>query len=243
MIMLAATGGGQDLASRLAARLRVPHASDCISFQVTAGGALAAVRPAYGGQAHQVVGLRGRQPWVITLRPGAAGVGRATAGRRADVERVVPEIAPERLSVRVIGLVEADPATIDLAEAELVVAGGRGAGGPDGWKQIQGLAEALGASLGATRPAVDQGWAPFDRQIGQTGKTVKARLYVACGISGASQHTLGMQQSEVIVAINTDKSAPIMKMAHLALVGDLRAVIPALVRRIRTLRRAEQVVP
>ncbi len=238
ILMLAASRNGQDLAPRVAARLRAPCASDCISFRLTPEGALAATRPVHAGKAHATLELQGAPLYVVTLRPGVAGVGRPIAGRQIETHRVVPVIDPGKLPVRATSFIPADPATIDLSEAEVVVAGGRGVGGPEGWRRIEELADALGAAFGASRVAVDRGWAPFERLVGQTGKTVRAKLYVACGISGASQHVQGMKDSEVIVAINTDNGAPILKLAHLAVVGDLNQVIPALIDRVRALRSA-----
>jgi electron transfer flavoprotein alpha subunit len=236
ILMLAASRNGQDLAPRLAARLRVPFASGCISFRLTSEGIFTATRPVCAGKAQETLALQGAQLYVVTLRPGVAGVGRPVAGRRAEIRRMVPELDPAKMPVRVTAFMPADPSTIDLSEAEVVVAGGRGVGGAEGWRRIEELADALGAALGASRVAVDRGWAPFERLVGQTGKTVHAKLYVACGISGASQHVQGMKDSEVIVAINTDKGAPILKLAHLGVVGDLSRVIPALIDRVVALR-------
>lgn len=243
IVMLAASRTGQDLAPRLAARLRAPFAGDCISFRIDSQGSLEAVRPMYGDAAHVTVALRRGNPYVVTLRPNVAGVGAGRAGRRAEVTRMIPHLDAVEPLVRVRSLVPADPATIDLTEAERIVAGGRGVGSAEGWKRIEELSACLGASLGASRVAVDLGWAPFAQQVGQTGKRVKAKLYIACGISGASQHTLGMQDSEVIVAINSDAAAPIFKLAHFGVVGDLHSILPSVVQRVRSLRVGEGTDP
>lgn len=193
IVILAASRNGQDLAPRLAARLHAPFSGDCISFRLDADGSLETVRPVYGDKADATVALQHGELCVVTLGPNVAGVGRGRAGREAEVTRIVPEIDPAQLRARVLSLVPADPATIDLAEAERVVAGGRGAGSAERWRRIEELADCLGASLGASRVAVDLGWAPFERQVGQTGKIVKAKLYVACGDrstdSGTSRRT------------------------------------------------------
>lgn len=234
LVMAAATEKGQDYAPRLAARLGAPFASDCISFKILPDGSFSATRPVCADKAHGVVVLQGSQPFVVTLRQSVAGVGNGTPKRRIDVERVALEIDSAAVPVEVIEVVAADPATLDLSEAEIIVAGGRGVGSRENWGLIDELAGVLNASVGASRVAVDLGWTPYIRQVGQSGKTVKAKLYVACGISGASQHLSGMQECDAVIAINIDKTAPIMKVAHLSVVGDLNEVIPAIVTKIRS---------
>lgn len=233
ILLLAATLNGQDLAARLSARLRTGLASDCVTLKVNAEGRLEATRPAYADKVYSTVVCCAGHPQMATLRPGVAGVGKANTSRKAEVLRFQPTISRETIRAHAVGFVPADPKTIDISEADQVVAAGMGVGSREGLQILEELADLIGASLGGSRLAVDQGWLPYERQIGQSGKTVTPRLYIAAGISGASQHTLGMKDAETIIAINTDKTAGIFKLTDLGVVGDLHQVIPALTKKLR----------
>lgn len=224
---------GRDLAPRLAARLGCACATDALALGWGPDETLEVTRPAYADKVYQTVCLGGPPPRVVTLRPGVAGVGKADPARRPEIERVRPELDPSRCRTRVIKTIPADPRTIDIREAERIVAVGRGAGGPEGVALVQELADCLEAAVGGSRVAVDLGWLPWERQVGQSGRTVTPRLYIACGISGASQHLAGMRSAETILAINKEKTAPIFGVAHLGVLGDLRQIIPALIQRLR----------
>lgn len=237
LLLAAHSPVGRDLAPRLAARIGTACASDCTEVRVGPGGRLEATRHAFADRVSQILALEGPMPAIATLRPGVAGLPRPDRSRMAEVERIRPELDPAALRVRVLGTIPADPRAIDIREAERIVGIGRGVGGPDGVALCQELADAIGAALAGSRVAVDLGWLPWERQVGQSGRTVAPRLYIACGISGASQHLAGIRDARTVVAINSDRSAPIFGVAHLGVVGDADEIVPALIRRIKAAAR------
>lgn len=211
----------------LMARWKGSLISDAMSLRLTTDEKLEVTRYGWRDKVQMTVTAATDRPWCVCLRPNVAGVGRPKGRGRAEiVRRQVDVHDPEGVTVR--QLFSPDPSEIDLLEADRIVAGGRGMKGPEGFELLDDLAKALGAGVGATRVAVDLGWVPYSRQIGQTGKTVKPRLYVAVGISGASQHVDGMSGSEVIVAINNDPNANIFKTCHLGFIGEAEPIIYAL---------------
>ena len=230
-VVFAASATGKDLAPRVAARLGRPLVQDVTDVSV-AGGAVIAIRPVYAGKALLKVRVAG-SPAVLSLRPNVfTPVERPKAGAQETVAVVG---SPGRVVVKQI---KAAPAgTLDVAEAPIIVSGGRGLKEPANFKVLEELAAAFGgrAAVGASRAVVDAGWRPHADQVGQTGKTVSPTLYVAVGISGAVQHLAGMRTSKVIVAINKDKDAPIFKVADYGIVGDLFEVVPKLTEEIRKL--------
>ena len=230
VVLFAASSMGRDLAPRVAARLGVGLASDCTALAVE-GGALQAKRPVYAGKAFQTVRFP-RTPALVTLRPKLFGAV-SGGGKAAAVEALEVALPAARVTVR--DVVAQAGGKVDLTESEIIVSGGRGLKGPEHFKLIEDLAEALGATVGASRAVVDAGWRPHSEQVGQTGKTVSPKLYVAVGISGAIQHLAGMSSSRCIVAINKDPEAPIFKIADYGLVGDLFEVVPALTEAVRRL--------
>lgn len=233
ILLLAATPNGQDLAARLSARLATGLLADCVTLKINGEGRLEATRPTHADKVYSTVVCAAGTPQMATLRPGVAGVGKPDTARKAEVSKIEPALDAMVLRARAVGFVPADPKTIDITEAERIVAAGMGAGGDEGMQALAELAELLGAALAGSRLAIDQGWLPYERQVGQSGRTVAPRLYIAAGISGASQHTLGMRDAGTIVAINTDKAAGIFKLAQLGIVGDLRQVVPALTKKLR----------
>lgn len=236
IFLIPATVNGQDLAPRLAARLRTGLASHALNFTINREGLLETTREVYSGKVYSTVVCPFSKPQMATMRPGVADKIKLENPRNPTIISVIPELHPERIRTRVLELIPADPKTIDLSESERIIAGGRGVGGKEGFELLQELADVLGASLGASRVAVDQGWVPYEHQIGQTGKTVKPKLYMAVGISGASHHIMGMKDSECIIAINTDRNAEIFKIAHLSVVADIREVIPILTEKLKCLK-------
>ncbi len=237
LVLFGATRLGRDIACRVAASRRLGLASDCNWVRLTADGGIEAARIVYGGKLYARVRLTST-PALATLRPGAAGIGKPAlskvegpAAHQLHVERL-PSLASVAARAEPVSFVAADPRTIDITEAERIIAVGRGIGKRERLDRYQQLADRLCAALAATRPLVDAGWLPFERQVGQTGRVVSPRLYVAAGISGASQHTLGMKSSECVVAINRDKRAEIFKLADLKVVADLETLMPELLRRL-----------
>jgi electron transfer flavoprotein alpha subunit len=223
VILLGATAMGKDLAPRLAARLGVGLASDCTALEID-GGRLLATRPIFAGKALARVKLNG-DPQMATLRPNVLAAPEPDAAKTADVE---PVAATGDARAKVVEIAGAGAGEIDVAEADIIVSGGRGVGGPEGFAPVRSLAKTLKAAVGASRAAVDAGWIEHSHQVGQTGKTVTPNLYIACGISGAIQHLAGMKTSKVIVAVNKDPEAPIFKVANYGIVGDLFEVVPLL---------------
>jgi len=230
-IVFAASATGKDLAPRVAAKLGVGVAAD-ITDLATDGGAIVVTRPVYAGKALLKVKVAA-QPTVLSLRPNVfTPVERPKAGAAETVAVIVPA---GRVTVREI---KAAPAgTLDVAEAQVIISGGRGLKEPANFKVLEDLARAFGgqAAVGASRAVVDAGWRAHADQVGQTGKTVSPSLYIAVGISGAIQHLAGMRTSKVIVAINKDKDAPIFKVADYGVVGDLFEIVPKLTEEIRKL--------
>jgi electron transfer flavoprotein alpha subunit len=225
VVLFGASTMGRDLAPRVAARLGVGLATDCIALAVE-GGRLVASRPVFAGKALQSVAFP-KAPALATLRPKAFAPA-APGGRNAAVEPVAVEFDAASSRAKVLRVAAAGTGKVDLTEAEVIVSGGRGMKGPEHFRLLEDLAARLGASVGASRAVVDAGWRAHSEQVGQTGKTVSPKLYVAVGISGAIQHLAGMTSSRCIVAINKDPEAPIFKVADYGIVGDLFEVLPAL---------------
>lgn len=221
LVLAAATVRGRDLGARIAALMGGGLAADCIAIDCTDGNAPVFTRPVYGGKAELKVRLASGSG-VATLR------GNFFAAASRSAEAAVETIPAEAGKARVSAISAQSGGRPDVAEANRVVAGGRGLGSADNWHLLESLADALGAGLGASRAVVDAGWRPHSEQVGQTGKTVAPELYFACGISGAIQHLAGMRGSKVIVAINKDADAPIFQHATFGIVGDVNEVLPAL---------------
>jgi electron transfer flavoprotein alpha subunit len=231
IIILGATAMGRDLAPRLAAKLGVGLASDCTALEID-GGRLLATRPIFAGKALAKVQLNA-DPQMATVRPNVLPVPAPDASKKAAVEPVAAAVGDVR--AKVVDIVGAGEGEIDVAEANVIVSGGRGVGGPEGFAPVRSLAKTLKAAVGASRAAVDAGWIEHAHQVGQTGKTVTPNLYIACGISGAIQHLAGMKTSKVIVAVNKDPEAPIFKVANYGIVGDLFVVVPLLEKEFEAL--------
>jgi electron transfer flavoprotein alpha subunit len=228
VIIIGASTQGKELAARLSARMDAALATDCLDLKMD-GDQVVVTRPMYGGKILADVALAGA-PAIVALRPNI--ISTLEAPVEGAVETVATNVGHAKTEVKSKQL---ETGKIDLTEAEIVVSGGRGMGGDD-YSTVEALAEALGAAVGASRSAVDEGWRPASDQVGQTGKTVSPNLYVACGISGAIQHLAGMSSSKVIVAINKDPEAPIFTKADYGIVGDLFEVLPELTEEVKKIK-------
>lgn len=236
-ILIGATNNGRDFGPRLACRLRTGLTADCTSLDYDAdSGNVAWTRPAFGGNLMAVIMCPNTRPQIGTVRPGVF--------KKLLVEKAAAEVVwetirvpAEKIRTRLIESVrEAAAGIMNLEDAEIIVSGGRGMGGPENFKILEELAAVLGGTVGASRAAVDAGWIGHAHQVGQTGKTVGPKLYIACGISGAIQHLAGMSGSDCIIAINKDPEAPIFKAADYGIVGNLFEVLPALTEEIKKLK-------
>ncbi len=226
VVLIGATFRGRELGPALAVELDTGCIADCIALEFE-DGQLVATRPIYAGKLLSKCVIPERRPQIFTTRVRAFPKPEPDPARSGEVTRVEPVMAEGDIPSTVTGFL-ATEGGVSLADAGIIVSGGRGVGGPEGFEPVRELAQVLGGALGASRAAVDAGWIPYEHQVGQTGKTVSPDLYIAAGISGAIQHQAGMRTSKVIVAINKDPEAPIFKLAHYGIVGDLFKVMPAL---------------
>lgn len=231
IVLVGASTLGRDLAPRLAARVGTGLTADCTGLDIGDDGNLLQTRPAFGGNLMATIICRNNRPQMSTVRPGVMEKARPAAAKSA-IEVIDVPVSEEEIIAKVVDAVIQERDEPPLTEASIIVSGGRGIKGPEGFDIIRALAKKLGGVVGSSRACVDSGWISPDRQVGQTGTTVRPKLYIACGISGAIQHLAGMSESETIVAINKDPNAPIHQVAHYSIVGDLFKVIPALMQAI-----------
>jgi caffeyl-CoA reductase-Etf complex subunit CarE len=232
-VLFGATTMGRDLAPRVANRLGTGLTADCTGLEISAeDGALLQTRPAFGGNIMATIACPGHRPQMATVRP---GVMQAQSGLKQSGETVTVEVKekPGDNLLEIIKHIKKERGTVALEKARIIVSGGRGMGAQENFKLIKKLAGVLEAEVGASRAVVDLGWIHHDHQVGQTGKTVRPILYIACGISGAVQHLAGMQSSDIIVAINKDPKAPIVSVANFALIGDLNRIIPEMINQLQ----------
>ena len=239
ILLFGATLKGRELAPRVASEKRAGLTADCTDLKIDDfddvksgkhySDKLMQIRPAFGGNIIATIVNSWDDPQMVTVREGVMKMGTPDRSRTGEIERVKVALTPAETVVKVIERVRAEK-SVDLRSAQIIVAGGYGVGSAANFKLIRDLAEALGGEVGASRAAVDAGWIDHDHQVGQTGVTVRPRLYIACGISGAIQHRAGMSESKKIIAINTDPDAPIMTCAHYAIIGDLNTVIPEMIK-------------
>jgi electron transfer flavoprotein alpha subunit len=239
IVLAGATSQGRSLMPRVAVLCGTGLTADCTGLAIEPeSGNLLQTRPAFGGNIMATIVTRRHRPQMATVRPKVMPMPQRSGDARPPVHKwTLPEdILEERVEVleRRTEALE----TVNIAESDVLVAGGRGMGGPEGLELLRELADALGGEVAASRAAVDAGWVPYERQVGQTGKTVQPRLYVAVGISGSVQHRAGMQASGTIVAVNSNPAAPIFEFADYGIVGDCREVVPRLIEQVRDARNA-----
>jgi len=231
IMLIGATNIGRDLGPRISARIHTGLTADCTRLDVDLENRrLLQTRPAFGGNLMATIICPDHRPQMATVRPGVMEKAKYDQGRSGEIEIINPDLRDEDIMAKVIEFVKEKKAQVKLEDASIIVSGGRGLGTPEGFKLIEELAEKLGGVVGASRATVDAGWIDQSHQVGQTGKTVRPNLYIACGISGAIQHLAGMQESKCIIAINKDKDAPIFEIADYGIVGDVYEVIPEIIK-------------
>lgn len=236
VILYGATFIGRDLAPRIASRLMTGLTADCTGLDIDENGLLLQTRPAFGGNLMATIKCPDRRPQMSTVRPGVMKKAIKDETRDGKVINCDIHIEENDIRTKILNIVKETKNKVNLEEADIIVSGGRGVGSPEGFNLIKQLADVLGGVVGASRATVDAGWITADHQVGQTGKTVRPKLYIACGISGAIQHLAGMSNSGTIVAINKNPDAPIFKVADYGIVGDLFKVIPVLIEEIKKLK-------
>jgi electron transfer flavoprotein alpha subunit/NAD-dependent dihydropyrimidine dehydrogenase PreA subunit len=233
ILLMGATHLGRDLAPRVSRRVGVGLTADCTELTIDPDeGILLQTRPAFGGNVMATIANRYSRPQMATVRAGVMEP-QPKPENKGNVITQEVSLSEERIGLKVLEMVREEKKGVNLSDAKVVVAGGRGVGEADGFRVVKELAEALGGELAGTRVAVEEGWIPTDRQVGQTGQSVRPELYIACGISGAIQHRAGMMNSRYIIAINKDPRAPIFQVADWGIVGDLYEVVPEMIRQLK----------
>ena len=241
VFLIGATTLGRDLAGSVATGLRTGLTADCTQLQMgEAKGSskklLLATRPAFGGNVIATIVCKEQRPQMASVRPRVFPMPEPDNEAVGEVVREAVEASEEQAGVQILQIVRNLAEKANIEYADVLVAGGRGLGGPEGFRLLNDLAQELGGTVAASRPCVDAGWISYDHQVGQTGKTVRPKLYIAAGISGAIQHKVGMQDSDFILAINRDPNAPIFDIATVGIVGDVFEVIPAMIQQVRAER-------
>ncbi|MEN3190300.1 MAG: electron transfer flavoprotein subunit alpha [Atribacterota bacterium] len=237
ILLIGATNTGRDLAPRVAARLRVGLTADCTDLDITEEGYLLQTRPAFGGNIMAQILCKYTRPQMATVRPNVFKKSVPCSNSQSpEIIKIEAKLNPLSIRTKIIEVVKEVSEVTNLEEADIIVSAGRGLGSPDNLYLVRDLANILGAAVGGSRAIIDAGWLPHHQQVGQSGKTVAPELYIACGISGAIQHLVGMQTSKRIIAINKDPEAPIFKVATLGIVGDLFKVIPLLIEDLKKVK-------
>ena len=245
IFLVGATAIGRDLGPRVSARIHTGLTADCTQLDIgdfpmnpipgkeQLHNQLLMTRPAFGGNTIATIACPEFRPQMATVRPGVMQKAPKVEGAKAVVEEFNPGFTPDNKYVEILEIVKSVVDTVDIMDAKILVSGGRGVGSPENFKLLDDLAEVLGATVSCSRAVVDAGWKPKDLQVGQTGKTVRPNVYFAIGISGAIQHVAGMEESDIIVAINKDETAPIFDVADYGIVGDLNKIVPALTEKLK----------
>ncbi|AVP65756.1 electron transfer flavoprotein subunit alpha/FixB family protein [Clostridium botulinum] len=234
ILLVGATYIGRDLAPRISSRLGTGLTADCTGLDIDEDARnLLMTRPAFGGNLMATIVCESNRPQMSTVRPGVFEKLEKDNSRKGNIEKIKFDLKESDIKVKIKEVIKLAKKIEDISEAKILVSGGRGLGGPEGFKELRELADLIGGAISGSRAAVDSGWIDKAYQVGQTGKTVRPNLYIACGISGAIQHLAGMQDSDYIVAINKDESAPIMKVADLSIVGDYKKVLPSMIDEIK----------
>lgn len=239
IILIGATPTGRDFAPRIAKKLNAGLTADCTGLEIEEDtNNLLQTRPTFGGNIMATIRTPTSRPQMATVRPGIFKAEKISK-KKPKITKIEKDFVEKDSVAKILKIVKKQKEKINLEDAEIIVAGGRGVGSKENFKIIEELAEVLGAEMGGSRVTIELNWLDQDRQVGQTGKTVTPKLYIACGISGAIQHLVGMENSEIIVAINKDPHAPIFGVAHYGIVGDLNKVIPVLIDEIKKVKQEE----
>lgn len=245
IVLVGATAIGRDLGPRVSARVQTGLTADCtvleigdfplnpIPNQEQKHNQLLMTRPAFGGNTIATIACPDNRPQMATVRPGVMQKIEPIKGAKANVEEYNPGFTPDNKYVEILEIVKSVSDTVDIMDAKILVSGGRGVGSPENFKLLEELAAAIGGTVSCSRAVVDSGWLPRDLQVGQTGKTVRPNVYFAIGISGAIQHVAGMEESDIIIAINKDEDAPIFDVADYGIVGDLNKIVPQLTAAVK----------
>ncbi|HJV64722.1 MAG TPA: FAD-binding protein [Geomonas sp.] len=238
VILMGATGQGRDLAGAVATVVKTGLTADCTGLGIDDKRNLMQTRPAFGGNIMATIMCDRFRPQMATVRPHVMAMPERLPGRQGEIVVEEFDLREQDVLAKVIASISDKDGKdqVDIAGAEIIVSGGRGLMGKENFYMLKELADELGGVVGASRSAVDAGWMPHSRQVGQTGKTVRPKIYIACGISGAIQHLVGMQDSDVVIAINRDPEAPIFQVATYGIVGDVFQIVPAMTRMVRTLK-------
>ena len=245
IVLVGATAIGRDLGPRVSARVATGLTADCTVLEIgdfplnpvpgqeQKHNQLLMTRPAFGGNTIATIACPDNRPQMATVRPGVMQKLEPVAGAKAEVIEYNPGFTPNNKYVEIVDIVKEISDTVDIMDAKILVSGGRGVGSPENFKILEDLAEAIGGTVSCSRAVVDSGWKPKELQVGQTGKTVRPNVYFAIGISGAIQHTAGMEESDIIIAINKDNTAPIFEVADYGIVGDLNKIVPKLTEELK----------
>ena len=251
IMLVGATAIGRDLGPRVSARIHTGLTADCTQLEIgdfpinpipgreQLHNQLLMTRPAFGGNTIATIACPNFRPQMATVRPGVMQKAERVEGAQAVIEEFNPGFVPNNKYVEILDIVKAVSDVEDIMDAKLLVSGGRGVGSAENFKLLDDLAEALGGTVSCSRAVVDAGWKSKDLQVGQTGKTVRPHVYFAIGISGAIQHLAGMEESDIIIAINKDETAPIFDVADYGIVGDLNKILPALTEKIKEAKAAK----
>ncbi|MEE1312995.1 MAG: electron transfer flavoprotein subunit alpha/FixB family protein [Lachnospiraceae bacterium] len=245
IMLVGATAIGRDLGPRVSARVATGLTADCTVLEIgdfplvarpgqeQKHNQLLMTRPAFGGNTIATIACPDNRPQMATVRPGVMQAIERIEGAKAEVIEYNPGFTPDNKYVEILEVVKSVVDTVDIMDAKILVSGGRGVGSPENFQILKDLAEVLGGEVSCSRAVVDNGWLPRDLQVGQTGKTVRPQVYFAIGISGAIQHVAGMEESDIIIAINKDETAPIFEVADYGIVGDLNKIVPALTEALK----------
>ncbi len=243
IVLYGATSIGRDLAPRVSARVHTGLTADCTKLEVDDKDKLLLMtRPAFGGNIMATIICQNHRPQMATVRPGVMTALPTDKNRNGIIEEYKINFEAKDMNIKIREIIKQEKKLVDITEANVLVSGGRGIGKKEAFDMLQELADELGAVVSASRATVDAGWIGKERQVGQTGKTVRPDLYIACGISGAIQHLAGMENSEYIIGINTNPEAPIFDVADLGIVGDVKQIIPELTERIKKIRIEKETI-